>query len=260
MKKFYFDLQLFSEVEDEEVEDDGYTGEDDEAEVEKSKEIDDEVEEEADENEETEEEKEDDDSEEDEKGLDKKTKAIIKYKKEAKEAKKRLQLLEEQLQESNDKETLNKLIKDKVKDGYSKEEAGKMANLELENKQMKEKMVDFEFGILEKRFPLITNHKEEILKLKKELKGSTVEDIYLAKFFASSQSDAENIAEQRMLYSKEESNTKTGVKSGKTKSMKTSNVKLSPSDLRAYNIVKATRPEMTKKQFSDLMNLEEISE
>lgn len=258
-EEIYFDLQLFAEDSEDEVTDDGYVGdEDEENEDESDEEIDESEDEDIDEA--NKKEAEDEDDVENEEGLDKKTKAIIRHKKEAKEAKERIALLEAELAEANNKKELDKIIDEKIESGYSEVEAKKIARLELENKNMKAKMVDFQFSELEKRFPLITNHKQEIIELQKNLPNSKIEDIYLAKFFTGSQSDAENVAKQRLLYSQKEANEKNGTKNGETKSMSNDKTKLSPSDLRAYKILKETRPSMTKSDFVKLLDDDEISE
>ena len=96
MKKLTsFDLQLFAEN-DEEVEiiDAGFQGEEDDEEVIEDEELDENTKKDDEEvDDETDEENDDDDDS----GLDKKTKAIIRHKKEAKEAKERISELEQQI-------------------------------------------------------------------------------------------------------------------------------------------------------------------
>lgn len=242
MKRF-FDLQLFAE-EDEVLEDEVL--EDDEMDDEEDAELD------------TEEDEEVDDSEDSEE-LDSKTKAIIRHKKEAKEAKEKLAKIQKELEESKQKKEKDKLIDKKIEQGYSEEEAKRMANLEFENKQLKQQVIDNKFAKLENKYPLISNYKKDILEMQKELPGMTLDEIYLAKFFSGSTKDAEKIAQQRLIHSQNEASSKT-IETGETNNMSNKNVRLSPSDERAYKILKETRPDMTRKGFQSMLETDEIEE
>lgn len=244
--KRLFDLQLFAEedevLEDEVLEDDEMDDEEDDTELDAEK--DEEV---------------DADDSEDSEELDSKTKAIIRHKKEAKEAKEKLAKIQKELEEKEEKAEKEKLIDKKIEQGYSEEEAKRMANLEFENKQLKQQVIDNKFAKLESKYPLISNHKKDILELQKELPGMTLDEIYLAKFYNGSTKDAEKIAQQRLIHSQNEASSKT-IETGETDNMSNKNVRLSPSDERAYKIVKESRPDMTRKKFQSMLETEEIEE
>lgn len=191
--------------------------------------------------------------------LDAKTKAIIRAKKDAKEAKEKLAKIQKELDEQKQKKEKDRLIDKKIEEGYSEKEAKNIANLEFENKQLKQLVIDNKFAGLEAKYPLISNHKREILKLQKNLPGMTLDEIYLAKFFNGSSKDAEKLAQQRLLYSKNEAESKE-IETGETTNMSNKNTKLSPSDERAYKILKETRPDMSRKKFQDMMQSDEIEE
>lgn len=252
MNEFAFNLQLFAE---EDVIDGGYQGDDEEVVEETEEDVENEETSEDVEGEESEEESEE--SEETEE-LDKKTKAIIRYKKEAKEAKEKLEKLEQQKEQEKLESQKEKIVSKNIEKGYSEEEAKKMADLEIENKRLKKLANDSKFSKLENKYPLITNHRKDIVEMKKKYNDMTFEEIYLAKFYNGSSKDNEELAKQRQLYKQQEASSKKQDK-GSDKSMQ-KGVNLSPSDERAYKILKENRPEMTRKHFAKMMNLEELEE
>jgi hypothetical protein len=269
-----FNLQLFAEEEFEEIEDDGYVGED-EDENENKDEID-EIDE-LDEREEgdpsdfnSEDKKESEKSDEDEIGdededtdgegkLDKKTKALISYKKESKESKKRIAELEMQLNAKESEKTLDKIVSEKIEAGYSEDEATKFAKMSVDYEKLKVKTTNFEFESLEKRFPLITNHKKDILELQKLMPEASIEDLYIAKFWKASYSDTEKLAQQRLLHSKNDANSKNLEKSDSDKT-NTRGKKLSLEDERTFKILRKNNPKITRKKYMELLNGEEIQE
>lgn len=258
-ERIKFDLQLFAEDDEIEIEDGGYQGEEEEK-------IDEyETDEEEEESSEDLENSEEGDGESDEDGgesdegdetLDKKTKAIIREKKKRKKAEEKLKKLEKQLQEKESQKKIEKKVEEKKNQGYSEEEAKRLAELEVNNEKMAQQLTDFKFKELSSRYPAIGDYKEQILEEQERLPDATLEEIYLAKFFKGSEADEQRLAEQRALYQQSEEKT---VEKGEEKGMG-KKVKLSPSDERAYKIVKKSHPNISKQDFINLMNTEEIEE
>lgn len=262
MKKLTsFDLQLFAENDEEiEIIDAGFQGEEDDEEVIEDEELDENTKKDDEEvDDETDEENDDDDDSDDDSGLDKKTKAIIRHKKEAKEAKERISELEQQINHKKQEKEKDELIDKKIEAGYSETEAKRMATLEIENRELKQEVINNRFSKLESKYPLISNHKTDILDMQKNLPGATLEEVYLAKFYKGTAEEAEKIAKQRMLYAKEEASSKSQEK-GSSESMSHNKANLSPSDERAYKVFKESHPNTNRKDFKELLDTDELEE
>lgn len=199
----------------------------------------------------------DEEDPEDENNLDKKTKALIRYKKDYKKTQQENEDLKRELEElrSRTKEQqLNKLKETKIDQliaqGYSEAEATNRANLEVENMRLKEELAESKFRKLERQYPGISKYKDKILEYKTKFPelDMTEGEIFLAKF-NKSQFDYKTQAEQETLYKQRLARSKSGVdgRSGKTRAK--SKVKMSREEARAYELLKETDPSITPEEF-----------
>lgn len=232
-----FDLQLFADDPDEDAKDGGYTGDDDDEDPE-------------DDSDNGDDHSDDDDSEDDleEGDGDKKTKAIIKYKKQAKEAAKRAEEAERKLLEKEKAESIDKEVAKLVNEGHSKENAVEIATLREENNRFKANSLNADIKVLNTEFPGADQFSEEIKKLKLgELSGFTIEEIFLAKFYKKMGHDLRTDAEQLALHNAAKAKAK-----GKVDGDAPSGggvTKLSKSQENVYREVLKSHPTMTRKQF-----------
>ena len=235
-------LQLFSEEEEEE-----FFLDDEEEQEEKEEE----KEEEQEEQEEQEEELEDDEQ------VDKKTKAIIKHKKENKELKRQLQELQEKM-EANElaKETSTRIL-ELTKTGKTTAEATKIANDEIEVKKLRLQLAKFEIQGLETKYPGISLFARQLAEDKSKLPEFSYEQLYLAKYSKSNQYDEKTKLEQELLYKTKEARSKS-LEGSNSKAAKTT--KLSAEEERVYQRVKKYNPNMTRKQFKALAESNSLEE
>ncbi len=252
-----FDLQLFAEEDfEEKLEDDEeIDNKDDDDEEEVEFEDDDDSEDEEDSKNDDDEEVEDEDLDDDpkkktEKKIDKKEAAIIKYKRETKEAQKKIDDLQKQLDEKDD---LSK-IKDKkdklVKDGLSEDEAENVAKLEIENNKLKKLVLDRQFKDLESEYPGITAHQKEIMEMLSKYEGLQPQEIFLAKFADRNVYENSTKLEQQLLHQQTINKEKSGAGGGDIKTPKTT--KITKAEKRQYLEAKKLNDKLTLKRFLEL--------
>lgn len=239
---FNIDLQLFSDddLEMEDVFDDEEVFEDEdlEEEIEDEEELDEEPEE-----------------EEPREPQDKKTKAIIKQKKENKELKRKLQELEDQLQAKElEKETSERII-ELTKSGKTTQEATKIAKDEVEVKKLRLQLARHEIDNLEASYPGINTFARELAEDKEKLPDFTYEQIYLAKYAKINKYDEKTRLEQELLYKNKEARKKS-LSGSNARTSKP--ITLSKEDERIYQYLRKSNPKMTKKQFVSLLESETL--
>jgi len=233
-----FNLQMFADDPDEESEDGGFTGEDDEEDSEDDSDSDDDHS--------------DDDSDEDlndDDGGDKKTKAIIKYKKQAKEAAKRAEEAERKLLEKESAEFIDKEVEKLVSQGHSKESATELATLREEVNRFKSNSLNSEIKALNADYPGADQFANDIKSLKMgALSEFTIEEIFLAKFYKKMGHDLRTDAEQLALHNAQKARAKAKA-DGEPPSGSGASVKLSKQQESVYKEVLKSHPTMTRKQF-----------
>ena len=201
------------------------------------------------------------DEEDEESGEDKdpKDSAIIKnkrekkrYKKEAEEARRKYEELQASLQAKEQAEQEETRKQEMIKEGYSQEDAAKLAKLQTERDQFKKQLDELRFRDLERRYPGISSYKDQIVELRDKLpedSGMTESEIYLAKFAKNSQFDAKTQAEQEMLYKQKQGKEKSKVEgTPRTEDP----VKLPEVDEKAYQLLKKQDPSWTRKKYKEL--------
>lgn len=235
------DLQLFGEEEDEELESGGL-------EQEPEDELDD-VEDEFEPEEDELEDDVEDDADEDN-YLDKKTKAIIKHKKENKELRRKLQELEEEKQAAELEGEKSQIVVELTKQGKSHAEATKLADGEIEVKKLRLQIARLDIEKLEIKYPGISLYSKELSEDKAKLPEFSYEQLYLAKYANKSKYDEKTRLEQEFMRKTKDAKGKS-LEAGSNN--KTKQVKLSKEDERVYNYMKQSRPNLTRKKFQELM-------
>jgi len=189
--------------------------------------------------------------------LDKKTKSIIKHKKENKKLRRQLQELQGKMQaEELEKETNQRII-ELTKGGKSTTEATKIANDEVEVKKLRLQLVKFEIEGLETKYPGISQYYNKLAQDKAKLPDFSYEQIYLAKYAKSNAYDEKTRVEQELMYKTKEARNKS-LDNSNTKTSKPT--KLTPEDERVYQYIKKTRPNLTRKQFLNLAESSSLEE
>lgn len=236
-------LQLFAEDDEIELESGGLENPHDEEvdEVEFEEEVEDIDEDEIDLEEESDEEGE---------HLDKKTKAIIKHKKENKELRKRLEELEDAKEQAELEQEKSKRINELTREGKTPTEATRIAQDEVEVKELRLQLAKYDIEKLEDKYPGITLHTKQLVNDKSKLPEFTYEQLYLAKYSKTNKYDQKTRLEQELLYKNKAAKSKS-LDSGNSKPPKT--IKLSPADERTYLYMKQGKPSLTRKQYLDLL-------
>lgn len=249
---FPIDLRMFGV---EEAEDDGYAGDDDEKDEEPD-DLDEDPEEKADPDEEPKE----PEPKGDEPPKDKKDAAIIKSKREAKEAKKEAEEARQKLAEAEAKlaqreadAAKEKRIDELIESGLPEPEAKARAEAETEVTRLKAEVVKLRFEKLEPQYPGISKYRDEIAALMEKYPDMTESELYLAKYSSVSAADQKERLEQEMAFKNRHSQSKKQ-EDGEDKSPETKAVKLNPADERAFQVFKKNRPNMTREQFSKLID------
>lgn len=181
--------------------------------------------------------------------LDKKTKAIIKHKKENKELRRQLRELQEQKERDELEKETSKRVIELTREGKSSIEATKIANDEMEVKKLRLQLAKYEIEGLENKFPGISVYARQLAEDKAKLPEFSYEQLYLAKYANSTAYDEKTKLEQELLYKTKAARSKS-LDASNTKAQKT--VKLSAEDERVYQFLKKSRPNMTRKQFREL--------
>lgn len=185
--------------------------------------------------------------------LDKKTKAIIKHKKEAQALKIQLQEMQEKLEarELEDEQTTR--IQELTKAGISPEEATKTAKSESEVKSLRLKVTRMELNRLENKYPGISSYSQELLNDKAKLPEYSFEQLYLANYSKQSEYDRRTKLEQEIAYK-----NRTARSLDQSDAKPAEVIKLSPSDEKTYQYLKRSRPSMTRKQYQSLMDTQSL--
>lgn len=182
--------------------------------------------------------------------LDKKTKAIIKHKKENKELRKRLQELEDAKEQAELEREKSKRINELTREGKTPTEATRIAQDEVEVKELRLQLAKYDIEKLEDKYPGITLHTKQLVNDKSKLPEFTYEQLYLAKYSKTNKYDQKTKLEQELLYKNKAAKSKS-LDSGNSKPPKT--IKLSPADERTYLYMKQGKPSLTRKQYLDLL-------
>lgn len=182
--------------------------------------------------------------------LDKKTKAIIKHKKENKELRKRLQELEDAKEQAELEREKSKRINELTREGKTPTEATRIAQDEVEVKELRLQLAKYDIEKLEDKYPGITLHTKQLVNDKSKLPEFTYEQLYLAKYSKTNKYDQKTRLEQELLYKNKAAKSKS-LDSGNSKPPKT--IKLSPADERTYLYMKQGKPSLTRKQYLDLL-------
>lgn len=241
---YKLNLQMFAD-EDEIIESEGYSGGEEDDEV-IEVEIDDE------------EQLEDKDTDEDADGsgnekqpkkvLTKAEKAIIKYKQEAKDLRQKLQEREEADLDKELEVAEAKRVNELTKKGLSPEEAETKAKDESEMKKLRMKLTAMELDKLETKYAGISGYAKKLSEDKEKFPEFSYEQLYLANYSKDTSFDKKTQLEQELLHSKAKAKEKS-LEDGVNKQRET--IKMTQSDLRAYNYAKEQRPNLTKKKFME---------
>lgn len=183
--------------------------------------------------------------------LDKKTKAIIRHKKEAKAYKEQLQEAQEQLQNIELEKEEAKRIKELEKGGVSTDEATKTAKDESEMKKLRIRLTAMELDRLEDKYPGINRYSKELSEAKQKLPEFSYEQLYLANYSKQNEFDRRTKLEQEMVYKNKKARDKSLDRSN-PRTNKT--VKLSKEDERTYQYLRNSKPTLTRKQYKALMD------
>ena len=248
-------LQLFSD--DEMLESGGYQGEGEDPEVEEAKnqsltdnDLEDDMEEGLDDDLDLEEEDEDDGS-----GLDKKTKAIIKHKREAKSYRDQAQALQDKLDSIEFEKKEAQRVNELTKTGVSNEEAVKTAKDEIEVEKLRSKLTAMELGQLEGKYPGITRYSRELSEAKQRLPEFSYEQLYLANYSKQNEFDRRTKLEQEIAYLNRQAQGRS-LEGANPRTKKTT--QLSNADERTYNFMKKSMPGLTRKRFKELSQNETL--
>lgn len=208
-----------------------------------------------------EEELDDEDLEEDEEDddehptLDKKTKSIIRHKKENQALKKQLQELQDKIQQEELESETDKRIIELTRQGKSTTEATTIAADEAEIKKLRLTVANMELAQLESKYPGISNYSRELVESKTKLPEFTYEQLYLANHYKQTAYDSKTKLEQQIAYNNRAASSKS-LSGSNTKPTKPTT--LSPGDERVYQVLKKDRPGMTRKAFLETLRTVEM--
>jgi len=180
--------------------------------------------------------------------LSKEQKAIIKAKTEVKQLKELLQAKEtKELEQELEVEEVKRVGQLK-KQGLSDQDAEIKAKDESEVKKLRLKLTKMELDKLEDKHAGISVYAKKLSEDKQKFPEFSLEQLYLANYSKDSNFDKKTKMEQEIFRSNANAKSKS-LESGTTKSKEP--VKLSSSDIRAYNYRKRTNPSLTKKEYLD---------
>lgn len=188
--------------------------------------------------------------EDDDPKIDKKTKAIIKHKKENKELRRRLQELEESKEQAELEKEASNRINELTRQGKTPTEAAKIAQDETEVKKLRLQLAKYDIEKLEAKYPGVTLYSKQLADDKAKLPEFSYEQLYLAKYAKANKFDEKTKLEQELLYKTREAKSKS-LEAANSKGTKT--IKLSPADERTYQYMKQGKPTLTRKQYLELL-------
>lgn len=187
-----------------------------------------------------------------EKVKDKKESAIIKYKREKKEAQKRIEELEKILLEQKNESDIKEKSKKLIEEGFDEKNATKLAALEIENLRLKKSMTDRSFKDLEIDYPGIGKHQKEIVEMMGKYEGMQPQEIFLAKFADSDVYDNKTKLEQQLLHQQKVGKEKAGAGAGGVETE--ARTKITATEKRQYLEAKKLNKDLTVKRFLELNN------
>lgn len=220
-----------------------------------SEEIIDDVEDEIEDDPEESEEDIEDDLEEDNPSIDKKTKSIIKHKKENKELKRQLQELQEKVQADELEAETNNRILELTKQGKTSTEATSIATNESEVKSLRMKIANMELEKLEDKYPGIGTYSKKLAEDKAKMPEFSYEQIYLVNYSKQSEFERKTRLEQEIAHRNKSAQDKSLPGSTAKQSQSTT---LSKEDERVYQYIRKSRPNMTRKQFLENLSNREM--
>jgi len=177
--------------------------------------------------------------------IDKKERAIIKYKKEAKAKEREAEELRNRLLEHEKKDRMEEL----KAEGKTPQEALRTATEEIETKQLRYELDRAKIKDLESKYSGISLYTNEIIKLKEKFPEFSYEEIYKAKFSKGTDYDVKTKAEAIARKTKSNASLeKATPKNKKGFSM--------PRELESsYEIWKKVNPNGTKKEYMEDLSL-----
>lgn len=186
---------------------------------------------------------------------DKKTKALIKYKKEAAALRRKLEELENQQEQKALELETKARTTELTAQGKTPEEATKIAADEAETKMLKIQLAKLELEKLEIKYPGIRSYAKQLLEDKQKLPEFSFEQLYRAKYMQQSQYDSRTQLEQELLFKNQQARSKS-LEAGNQKPQQ--QVKLSAEDERLYRYLKQSMPDMTRKRFKELQESDSL--
>ena len=193
--------------------------------------------------------------EEDNPSLDKKTKSIIRHKKENQALKKQLQELQEKMQTEELASETNARIIELTKEGKTSTEATKIATDESELKKLRLTIANMELSQLETKYPGISNYSKQLSESKARMPEFSYEQLYLANYSKQNNFDMKTKLEQEIAYKNRNAADKS-LSGSNTKQTKATT--LSQADERVYQYLKKSKPSLTRKQFLQTLNTGEM--
>lgn len=254
--KLFMDLQLFSDEEDiEELEQGGYQGDDEEEYEDEEYEDEEDLSEDETDDDLDEDEDLDEDPEDNNPSLDKKTKSIIKHRREKKELRRQLQDAQEKLQEIELEKETNSRIQELTKQGLSSTEAAKKAEGEFEVTRLRNTIARMELEKLEDKHPGISNYAQQLAASKAKMPEFSYEQLYLANHSKLTEFDKRTKLEQEILHKNKQGRSRS-LEDGAVK--QTRSTKLSAADERTYRFLAKSRPGLTRKAYQELLSGSEM--
>lgn len=189
---------------------------------------------------------------------DKKESALIHYKKMAKEAQRKLAEMEQKLALEEAKKNESTRVQELMKTGMDEDKAKEQASLETRLKALEAENERLKYTELEKDFPGISRFKDEIRDMKAKLPDMAEHEIYLAKFAKRSAFEQKTMVEQEMAYKMRRSKESGSTNVRGTGGSNDKPVKLSRTDEQAYQQLKKRMPEMTRRQFLESLENDQI--
>lgn len=194
-----------------------------------------------------------DNEENDNSTLSKEERAIIKYKKENKALKEKLEAREKQDFENKLERVEQSRFEELVADGTSEQEAKRIAQDEREKFELNYNLQSIKIRNLEEKYPGISTYKNELIELKEKYPDFNYDELYEAKFKKKSAYDDKTRIEALARANRNEVESKV---LPKAKSTSTKTVELSPIDESAYRVWTSQpgNKGRTRKEFLKILN------
>lgn len=189
-------------------------------------------------------------TEENEEGLSKEERAIIRYKKENKLLKQRLEAREQDNLNDRFLNEENIRVKELVESGLDEESANAKAKAETENKRERYELNVLKITGLENKCPGISLYKNELIEMKNKYPEFSYEDLYNLKYRKENHYDIKTKAEANAIKNRQVAESKT--LNSATEEKKVDN-RLSEDDEKAYSIWLRRHPYGTRKEFIEVL-------